>query len=79
MMTATVFARAGRKADQVRAEARELDPARVLLTILFVAPFVCGWLVGMVARACWTVLAWTWTAAVVGFRTARPPGRGGSS
>lgn len=78
MMTATVFARAGRKADQVRAEASELDPARVLLTILFVAPFVVGWLVGMVVRACWTVLAWTWTAAVVGFRTARPSKEGGA-
>lgn len=74
MTTATLFARAGRTADQVRAEARELDPAKVLLTILFVLPFVLGWLAGMTVRATWTVFAWTWTAMVVGFRTARPRG-----
>ena len=71
-MTTAVFAKASRTAEQVRAEARELDPAKVVLTLLMVVPFVLGWLAGMVVRAAWTVLAWTWTAAVVGFRTARP-------
>jgi hypothetical protein len=74
MTTATLFARAGEKADQVRTEARELDPVKVLLTLLFALPFALGWLAGMAVRALWTVFAWTWTAAVVGFRTARPRG-----
>lgn len=72
MTTATLIGRASRTADQVRAEARELDPAKVLLTVLFVLPFALGWLVGVAVRAVWTVFAWTWTAVVVGFRTARP-------
>jgi len=74
-MTA-VFARAGRMADQVRDEARRLDPAKVALTLLFVVPFVLGWLAGVVWRVLWTVFAWTWTAMVVGFRTARGGGGG---
>lgn len=72
MTTVTLISRASRTADQVRAEARELDPVKVLLTVLFVVPFALGWLAGMTMRAVWTVFAWTWTAAVVGFRTARP-------
>lgn len=74
MTTATLIGRASRTADQVRAEARELDPAKVLLTLLFVVPFTLGWLAGGVVRVLWTVFAWTWTALVVGFRTARPRG-----
>jgi hypothetical protein len=53
--------------EQVRAEARALDPRRVLLTLLFALPFALGWLAGMT----WTAFAWTWTAVVVGWRTAR--------
>lgn len=59
-------------ADQVSAESKTLDPAKVALTLLMVVPFVLGWTVGQVFRAVWAVLAWVWTAAVVGFRTARP-------
>jgi hypothetical protein len=60
-------------ADQVNAESKSLDPAKVALTLLMVVPFVLGWLVGLAFRAAWSVLAWVWTAAVVGFRTARGP------
>lgn len=64
--------RVSRMADQVNAESKTLDPAKVALTLLMVVPFVLGWLAGLVFRSVWTVLAWVWTAAVVGFRTARP-------
>lgn len=57
--------------DRVRDESRDLDPARVLLTIVAVIPFALGWLVGVAARALWIVVAWAWAAAVVGFRTAK--------
>jgi len=55
--------------ERIDAEARQLDPARVLLTILAAIPFVIGWLLGKA----WLVLAWLWTAAVVGWREARAP------
>lgn len=70
-MTAAVFARAGRMAEQVREESRQLDPAKVVLTLLMVVPFALGWLAGKLARGVWLVLAWTWTALVVGWRTAQ--------
>lgn len=59
--------------EEIRREARALDPVKVLLTILFALPFALGWLIG----ALWTVIAWAWTAGVVGFRAAsgRTPDR----
>lgn len=72
-MTTTIAGRVSRMADQVAAESKVLDPAKVVLTLLTIVPFVLGWTVGLVWRAVWAVLAWTWTATVVGFRTARPP------
>lgn len=68
---ATMMMRAGRMADQVREESRQLDPVKVILTLLMVVPFVLGWIASQVCRGSWTVLAWLWTAAVVGWRTAR--------
>ena len=54
-------------ADEVRVEAKGLDPSRVLLTLLFLVPFVLGWLVA----AAWTGGTWLWTAAVAGYRAGR--------
>lgn len=70
-MVTAVFARAGRKADQVREEARRLDPVKAVLTLLLVLPFLAGWVAGALVRALWAVLATSWAAVVVGFRTAR--------
>ena len=53
--------------DQVDADARELRPGRVVLTVIFAVLFVVGWVVGAVFRAVWLVIAWAWAAAVVGF------------
>lgn len=69
-MTTAVWARAGRMADQVREEARRIDPATALLTVLLVLPFVLGWLAGALVRAVWAVVATVWAALAVGFRTA---------
>lgn len=73
-MTTAVFARAGRVADQVREESRQLDPVKVLVTLAMVIPFALGWLAAKVVAGCWTVVAWVWTAGVVGWRTARGEG-----
>lgn len=71
-MTTAVFARAGRMADQVREESRRLDPVKALLTLAFVLPFALGWLAAGICRALWVIVAWAWTALVVGWRTAWP-------
>lgn len=55
--------------ERIDAEARQLDPAKVLLTILAAIPFVIGWLLGKA----WLVAAWLGTALVVGWREARTP------
>ena len=70
-MTAPTFlVRAGILADDVRAEAKHIDPAKLLLTLLFAIPFVCGWLAAQTVWATWTVISWLWAAVVVGWRTA---------
>lgn len=70
-MSTTVFARAGALTDQVRAEARQLDPVKVLVTVLLVVPFIAGWVAARIVGLAWRVLAVGWTAAVVGWRSAR--------
>lgn len=71
-----MLAGVARLAGQIDAEARRLDPAKVALTLLMALPFLAGWLAGSLWRASWVVLAWSWTAVAVGFRSARgrPPG-----
>jgi len=64
---ATLLMRAGRMADEVRAESERVDLARLLLTLLFLVPFVLGWLAAMA----WTAATWLWAAGLVGYRTAR--------
>lgn len=73
----TLLMRAGAITDEVRAEARSIDPVKALLTLLMVVPFVLGWLAAQTVRAAWVVLSWLWAAAVVGWRTAY--GRSGGS
>jgi hypothetical protein len=71
-----MLVRAGVVREQVRAEARRVDPAKALLTVLALIPFLLGWLAAQTVRACWAILSWTWAAVVVGWRTAygRPGG-----
>lgn len=57
--------------DQVHAEARELRPLRVLLSIVAAIPFLIGLIVGSIVRALWVVFAWAWAACVVGFKAGR--------
>jgi len=64
--------------DQVRAEARQVDLVKAILTALFLVPFVLGWLAALTVRACWAVISWTWAALVVGWRTAYGHADGGS-
>lgn len=57
--------------ERIEFESRSLQPARVLLTVIAAPFFGIGWAVGQLFRVTWFVLAWVWTACVVGWRTAR--------
>lgn len=70
MTAPTILVRAGAMTDQVRAEARHIDPAKVVLTLLFVVPFVLGWTAAATVRVIWTTISWTWAAVIVGWRAA---------
>lgn len=70
MTSQTFLVRASTLADDVRAEAKRIDPAKALLTLLFLVPFVLGWLAAQTVRGSWTVVSWLWAAVVVGWRTA---------
>lgn len=52
---------------QITRQAKRIDPAKVLLTLLFVVPFLLGWIAG----ASVTASTWIYAAALVGWRTAR--------
>ncbi|MGW5259679.1 hypothetical protein ACWEQG_01810 [Microbispora sp. NPDC004025] len=60
--------------EQIREEARQLDPVRVLLAVL-VAPFLA---VGWTARAVWTLLTLAYAAVKVGWQVG-PQGPSGPS
>ena len=60
--------------ERVDADARELRPHLLVLTVITAVLFAAGWIVGQVSRGIWLVVAWMWAAAVVGFKSAN--GRG---
>lgn len=62
--------------DQVDIEARELKPHLLALTIVTAVLFALGWLVGVVFRGVWLVVAWALAAAKVGFNAGRGKGGG---
>lgn len=57
--------------DRVHAEARELRPLRVVLSIIAAIPFAIAWVLGVACRVLWIAFSWAWAAAVVGFKTGR--------
>lgn len=62
--------------EQVDHDARELRPHLVILTLVAGVLFALGWLVGVVFRGVWLVVAWSIAAAKVGFKTGRGKRRG---
>lgn len=57
---ATLYA----SADQIRREAAQLDPLKVLLTLVLIVPVLIGWTV----RLAWVLFALLWTGVVQGWR-----------
>lgn len=56
----------------VRTEAASLDPVKIILVLLAGPFFVAGWLIGQAARLVFVVVAFAWSAGVVGYRRAKP-------
>jgi hypothetical protein len=57
--------------DEVRAEARQIDPAvagRMLLTLLAGLLYAVGWVPAKTIRYSWVVLAWSFAAVKLGWR-----------
>lgn len=59
--------------DQVRAEARQVDPVKVLFTLAMLPFVTVGWLVGFTLRAVWAVAVFGAVAFLVGYRRASGP------
>lgn len=55
---------------RIQTEARQLDPVKVLLTLIAVIPFALGWVAGKT----WMAFAWLLVAVRVGWQQARDPG-----
>lgn len=56
----------------VRAEARSLDPLKIVLTLIAAPFFVVGWVIGQAARLVLALFVFAWSAGVVGYRAAKP-------
>lgn len=56
---------------QVEAKATTLRPGRAVLTVVAAILYSIGWLIGLLFKAVWAVIAWGWAASVVGFQSAR--------
>jgi hypothetical protein len=59
--------------ERIEAEARELTPKRVLLTLLAGIPWVLAFLAARVCAVAWVALTWAWCALVVGWRAGAGP------
>jgi hypothetical protein len=66
--------------ERIDTQARQLQPREVLLSLIFVVPFVVGWLAARALAGGWIVVAWVWSAGLAGWQQAgglhgrKPPG-----
>lgn len=68
-----LWARAEQMSAEVRAEAKQIDPAKVAFTLLML-PFVAiGFVVANVVKIAWAVVSFCWVATLVGYRYASGP------
>ena len=57
--------------DRITVEARQVEIGRTLLTLLAGLFFVLGWLAAKLVNVVWFAVAWSWTAAKVGWKEGR--------
>lgn len=63
MATSSLYASTAK----IRTEAAQLDPLKVLVTLVLIVPYILGW----TARIVWILIALLWTGGVHGWRTAQ--------
>lgn len=68
-MTATFLDRA--RMDRITSQAREVHPARTVLTVLAAALFAAGWCAFKVFAVAWFAVTWCVIAVREGWRQAR--------
>ena len=61
--------------DEITEQAREVRPARTVLTLIAGALFGLGWLAAKAFAVAWLCLSWSWTAVRVGWQSAHGPSR----
>lgn len=74
MTAMTFWARAEQMSAEVRAEAKQIDPAKVAFTLLMLPFVVVGFLIANVFKVAWQVVSFCWVAGLVGYRYAGGPG-----
>lgn len=73
MTVMTLWARAEQLSDEVRAEAKQIDPVKVGFTLLML-PFVAlGFVIAYTVKVTWAVVSFVWVAGLVGYRLAGGP------
>ena len=60
---------------RINAEARDIQPGRVVLTVLAAVLWGIGWTARKTFVVAWLVLAWSWTAVRLGWQEAAPKPR----
>lgn len=59
--------------DRINREAREVDAGRAVLTAVAAVLFALGWLAAKAVGLVVLVVAWSWTAARIGWEQGRGP------
>lgn len=60
-----------RALERIQAQASEIDPVKVAVSIVAAIPYVLGWVIAKVFTVAWVVLSWTIAAGRVGWQDAR--------
>lgn len=61
--------------ERIDQQAKEIDPRRVVMTLLALPLFVLGYVVASVCKVVWMVGTWMWVAMLAGWQTQRAPRR----
>lgn len=67
----SMWAQAEQLQAEIRAEARQIDVARVLWTLLMLPFVVAGFVIAKAFVVAWAVLTFCWVAFLVGWRRGR--------
>ncbi|HEY9414183.1 MAG TPA: hypothetical protein VIQ30_05450 [Pseudonocardia sp.] len=69
----SLWSRAAGLSDEIRAEAKQIDPVKVAFTLLMVPFVIVGFVLAHTVKVAWTVLTFMWVSLLVGWRRAGGP------